>query len=1112
MGLTWRGSAPLPKVSLPAPADTVLQRPQLMQQLLEAPAGVWLGSPAASGKTVLAASALRAHALQTHELEAHAPRASRSQSHGLPVFWMQLDQGDNDAGSFFHFAGLAASRVEGAQRKPPALPVYGREVGESLVDFARAWFRAVHARLPPSCVMVFDDWHAIAETNPLQQILAPALNELPAGHRLWLLSRHAPPAELNSARVRGRLAVLDFSDLALSVDEVQALVSRGPALARQQPRPVSRPVGDDAMHRAERWHRWCEGWVGALVFALAAGRNEPSALPPAMSSGTAATLFGFLGAELFEAAAPALREFMLLSAWMPFVSEPLARQAMPGADTRTAIDALLRQSLLLAIDGGAGGHGNGNRTWRYHRLLREFLQQRSREQWGETGHAARLAALANTLRDAALPEAAAGLYIEAGHWPGLVQLLLQQAPGLLRSGRTATLAQWAEALPKTARTPWVRYWHASALNARDTRLGMREFERAYDAFWAAGDAEGLYRSWCGVIEAITYACDDYGALELWLQRLRELRRRFPRMPSLMVRAQVSVYGFSATFFLRPQAPEFARWQRHVQRFYRLSPRRSDKTAIGGLLGLYHTAITGMGGLGAHLQSLRPLLDDPTVPPFHRLVGGLPDVIHHWIAGDSEQALQRLAVYTQLARDTGTHAIDRQYAFQHVYVHCLRGELDAADQYLKRLAGQLDNMGQLDVAQHQFLTGWRAALGGRLDEAVHLLQAACDNARQRRFAFFEAISRGLLAELLACAGDAGAARHHADEALASARELGSVTAQVACLMQRAVVAERANTAGPALAALIAEAFAHAQRHGHFAYGGLMPASLSRLVQRALALGVAPHFVRELVRRRGLLPPAFTEAGTGESWPWALKLHGFGHMQVLLDDEDLATTKPGRSLDLLRALLCVLPSPLPVNTALAWLWPETIGADQRKVFDVAVHRLRKLLGDERLLRLEGGKLALDVQRVWTDVGALTAVLEAQAIGRLSAADAVHYLTRLLRGRLLDGDESPWIQAAREVWRRRLAHASLRIIEALAVQPGGGSSERGLLQAIFNADPASEPIARQLMLCLLSAGDARQAAQVLRLCNRVRQLGGEPPLAPLTLEMAARHGLQVSSDKHH
>ena len=59
-----------------------------------------------------------------------------------------------------------------------------------------------------------------------------------------------------------------------------------------------------------------------------------------------------------------------------------------------------------------------------------------------------------------------------------------------------------------------------------------------------------------------------------------------------MRAQVSVFGFSATFFLRPQAPDFAPWLRNVQRLYRLVLKRADRVAIGGLLGLYHASITG----------------------------------------------------------------------------------------------------------------------------------------------------------------------------------------------------------------------------------------------------------------------------------------------------------------------------------------------------------------------------------------------------------------------------------------------------------------------------------------------------------------------------------------
>ena len=317
-----------------------------------------------------------------------------------------------------------------------------------------------------------------------------------------------------------------------------------------------------------------------------------------------------------------------------------------------------------------------------------------------------------------------------------------------------------------------------------------------------------------------------------------------------MRAQVSVFGFSATFFLRPQAPDFAPWLRNVQRLYRLVLKRADRVAIGGLLGLYHASITGMDALGAHLRALRPLLDDSTVPPFQRLVGGLSDVIHHWIAGSTDDALARLAAYSHLASATGAHAIDRQFVFHHVYVHCLRGELAEAERHLQSLAPQLTQLGQIDVAQFHFLSGWHAALAGRTGEAVHLLEVAYSNARARRFALFEACSRGLLAELLATAGDTGAARRHAEGALQVALGMGSVTARVACQMQCAAVAELAGDSAATLAPLITRAFGDARQHGHWAWGGLYPPTLARLAARALALGVEEGYARELIRRRGL----------------------------------------------------------------------------------------------------------------------------------------------------------------------------------------------------------------------------------------------------------------------
>lgn len=1038
MSLMRRAAAPLAKVTLPAPAKTILHRPRLYQRLDETRTGLWIGSPAASGKTVLAAAALR--------------RRER------PVIWYQIDRGDADPGTFFHFLGLAAAALT-TRRRAADLPGYGRQVGDELDDFARAWFRALFTRLPAETTLTFDDWHWIPATSPLQRVLANLLDELPAGHRLWLLSRHAAPAALDGARLRGRLLTIDFRELALTVAEVGELIGGQPAGS-----------AGEAGRRAERWHRWCDGWIGALTFALAAGRDEPASLPTAVAADTSATLFGFLAAELYDHADAALREFMLVTAWMPFVSEALARQAMPAADIAASIASLARQTMLLAVDRGR------EPTWRYHRLLREFLQERSRALWSADELATRLAHLAGCLEAAGLPEAAAHLHMAAQNWQGLSTLLLRQAPELLRAGRYSTLAGWAEALPADERQPWIEYWYATALLARDARLGYRQFERAYAAFWAAGDAEGLYRSWCGVIEGITYACDDYGALEQWLARLRELRVRFPRYPSLTVRAQVSVYGFSATFFLRPQAPEFAPWLRTVRRLYKLPLRRADRVAIGGLLALYHAAITGMGGLAAHLHGLRPLLDDPAVPAFHRLVGGLSDVIWHWIGGSPDTALERLEYYTRLASETGAHAINRQFAFQHVYVHCLRGELDAADRYLQRIAADIASLGQIDVAQYYFLAGWRAALAGRLDEAVHLLEVAVDNAQTRRFAFFEAISRGLLAELLASSGRVDAARQHGERALELARAMGSVTALVACSMQRAAVAELGGDDPSALPRLLGEAFGYARRHGHWAYGGLYPATLARLCGRALELGVEVDFARQLIRRRALqAPPA---AVCNPAWPWPLKLFTFGGLRIVRNDHELSFDGKAqrRPFELLKGLLALGGRQVADSQLIDWLWPGAEGDAGQRALITTLQRLRELLGVRQAISHSGGRLSLDTQLCWFDGWALDASLRD---GPLEASQ------RLYRGPFLAGEPDSWLIPVRERYQRRLVEALIEAAAEARRQADWQAAER-LLDGAIEVDELAEPAYQQLIELYLARQQTTQALRTYQRCRRALALG--------------------------
>ncbi len=49
----------------------------------------------------------------------------------------------------------------------------------------------------------------------------------------------------------------------------------------------------------------------------------------------------------------------------------------------------------------------------------------------------------------------------------------------------------------------------------------------------------------------------------------------------------------------------------------------------------------------------------------------------------------------------------------------------------------------------------------------------------------------------------------------------------------------------------------------------------------------------------------------------------------------------------------------------LWPDAEGDAARTSFDTTLHRLRKLIGNDKAIVINEGLLSLDDRKVWTDV---------------------------------------------------------------------------------------------------------------------------------------------------
>jgi DNA-binding SARP family transcriptional activator len=203
---------------------------------------------------------------------------------------------------------------------------------------------------------------------------------------------------------------------------------------------------------------------------------------------------------------------------------------------------------------------------------------------------------------------------------------------------------------------------------------------------------------------------------------------------------------------------------------------------------------------------------------------------------------------------------------------------------------------------------------------------------------------------------------------------------------------------------------------------------------------------------------------------------------------ARKKPRKPLELLRYLIAHTGGPISVSAVIDALWPDTEGDAGKHSFDVTLYRLRKLLGLDEAIALEGGKLSLNRAVCWVDCFAFEQLAAPLAQTSDTAATGERFevlayrALELYRGHFLEGDELPaWATAYREKLRfgaLRLAERLGRHLEAAARAPAAEQLYRKALQL----DPVAEPIHRQLIRLLAARGDKAAAIEAYRRCREM------------------------------
>ena len=988
-----RRRTPLGKTTRPLLSE-ILPRERVFALLDEASDMplTWVSGPPGSGKTTAVASWLD-----------HAPRRT---------LWYQIDEGDADPATFFYYLGLAAADLEGEERA--SLPLLTPEYHAGLLAFTRRYAQELYARLKPPFVIVFDGYHEVPASSPLHEAMREALRELPPGGRAIVVSRNDPPSTLARLRANRQLAHIGWDELRLTRAETASVAAqRRPELA-----------GDALAGLYDK----TQGWAAGLVLLLQQARmGVPIADAPDFA--TRQLVFDYLAGEILQKSDARTQEFLLRTAHLPQMTAALAQELSGEAAAGETLARLHRENYFVALR-----EAHAEPVYQYHPMFREFLLARVQEAMPKERRRQLQKDAAALLERAGQIEEAVALARDGHDWDAMARLVERHAGAMFAQGRAETLVHWVDELPPEVQHahPWTVYWAAASQAQRAPREGRLGFERAYELFRTldAPDPAGMVLACSGAMDAILYELDDFSLLDRWIAVLDGMAGAGMQLPSAEAEARVACSMFFSLMLRQPQRRDIEQW---IQRAIAASQQVPDPNLkmFVGLLAALTLMWTGVlvraRGL---IEAMRRLADAPGVSPFSLLTLKNVETMYHMLTAEREPCLAAMREGQEIARATGIHTWSLQLLVNGYGGALGSGDLEAAAPLARQLESQASGAGRFNLCLTHHFQAWEAALRKDLMRALQQQKLALRMAIEVGCPFLEVLTRLALAQVLAECGDERKCISHLTQMRAIARNIDSHHLEYTCLLGFAGIALEHGRQRPGLNAL-RRGFALGREHGYQHFLWWRPAAVARLCEHALTAGVEPEYAKSLVKRRALAPerPPLDVP----EWPWHFRVHTLGGFRLLRHGEPLAAAggkAQRRPLELLKVLIALGGERVAEELITDAMWPRIDGDSAHRSFTSTLHRLRKLLGEDRALLLHEGKLSLDARYFWIDAWAYERLLgeleSALKPGREAATPELAErlgarLLALYRGPFLAGEaDEPWSLRPRERWRSRFGRA--------------------------------------------------------------------------------------------
>lgn len=1009
---------------------------------------VWVSGPPGSGKTTLVAGYVEERA--------------------LPCLWYEIDEGDADPATFFHYLGLAARRAAPRHRTP--LPVLTAERFPSISFFAREYFETLLLRLKSPSVLVFDNYHRIPAESPLHEAIRDFSGSLPKGMNVILVGRCDPPSVFARLRAGGLMATIGWESLRLTPGETEGI-------ARHRLKGMRIPESARILHAR------ADGWAAGLVLLLEthAGGNLP---PGSSGRRTPEEVFDYFAGEVFGRLDEPTRNFLVRTSFLPWMTVPLAERLAGENRARRILASLCRGNLFTAK------HSAPEPVYRYHPLFREYLQGVAEDALHPREIALLRKAAAEILEEAGQIEEAASLMREMGDWKGLVRAVRKRAASFIAQGRVRGLLDWFSAIPteRIRDDPWLLYWLGACRLPFDPSEGRRRFEEAFRLFEEKGDARGVFLAWAGIVDAIVYGPEGLKPLDPWFAELERLTERSARFPSGEIQARVMCAMIKGLALRRPPSVDMEAWVERANAVCRTVQPVSVRIELLTNLAYCHYHGGDFLRTVLTLDSLKKLVKGEGVPPLARLTAGWVEAAHANMTARYGRCLRVVSEGLELARSSGVHLMDYMLSGHGAIAALHVGDMRGARIFLRKMASTLSTAKPWEACFFHFVAGWEALNRGDVPRAALHAEQSLATSREVGNPWSVALAHLQRAFAIQASGDRSGSERHLAEARRIGERCGMRFMRFACLLAGAYFRlERGKEEG--VTESLEKGLAIGREKGYASLFLWHPRFAQKVAGEALEAGIEPGYVETFIRLNFLTPDG--ALADNERWPWPLKVVTLGRFDILKDGKPVRSTRKvqQKPLLLLKALIALGGRDVPEGRLNDILWPEADGDLAHQSFATTLRRLRKLLGEPGFVRHREGRLTLDSRTCWVDIWAFARMLqridvaergEDPGLGRRDHARLLEKAVAMYEGPFLAGETQPWVVSIRERMRGKF----LRCVGGLGrLRERSGEWEKAAscYRRGLEVDDVAEDLYLRLMACYKALGRTAEAVAVYERCRR-------------------------------